>query len=213
MEDAEGRNKATRTPTTPRRRRAGRRTLSPVVETSESSDGEQPDPDEDAEAATGAEHAAVLPTDKDSAHLSAMERELRELEDADVRRTNAYPGAHNSVGSIHQRKWYLSFDRAASGLVERRVKGRTVWGCPPLRLHASPRRQHLDDTPGGSGLQGDGGRDEVIEDEDDRLRFPFYVRGPSHERSVVTGRLGEDILGDEGVAGFVQRKGWQPVLN
>lgn len=42
---------------------------------------------------------------------------------------------------------------------------------------------------------------------------PFYVRGPDVERSVVTGRLGSDVLSDEGVQGFRRRKGWRPVLN
>lgn len=41
---------------------------------------------------------------------------------------------------------------------------------------------------------------------------PFYVRGPEKERSVVTGRLGSDVLKDEGVQGFTPRRGWRPVL-
>lgn len=41
---------------------------------------------------------------------------------------------------------------------------------------------------------------------------PFYVRGPDFERSVVTGRLGRDVLEDEGVQGFIARKGWRAVL-
>ncbi|KAL2755088.1 hypothetical protein ACRALDRAFT_1064811, partial [Sodiomyces alcalophilus JCM 7366] len=46
-----------------------------------------------------------------------MRRELGELESAQVRATNAYPGAENSIGSVHQRKWFLSLDRAACGFV------------------------------------------------------------------------------------------------
>lgn len=41
---------------------------------------------------------------------------------------------------------------------------------------------------------------------------PFYVRGPDFERSVVTGRLGRDVFEDEGVEGFIGRKGWRAVL-
>lgn len=41
---------------------------------------------------------------------------------------------------------------------------------------------------------------------------PFYVRGPEVERSVVTGRLAREVLEDEGVEGFVRRRGWRPVL-
>jgi hypothetical protein len=40
----------------------------------------------------------------DAEGLSAIERELRELEDKEVRRTNAYPGASNTIGSVHQQR-------------------------------------------------------------------------------------------------------------
>lgn len=35
--------------------------------------------------------------------------------DEQIRLQNAYPGATNSINSIHQRKWFLSLDRTASG--------------------------------------------------------------------------------------------------
>lgn len=124
----------------------------------------------------------------DAEGLSAMERELRELEDEEVRRTNAYPGASNTIGSIHQRRWYLSLDRPGCGFLEKRTNGRSNW-----ELQNSREIQ-----------------DE--ETENGRLFYPFYVRGADHERSVVTGRHGGDILKDEGVDKFVQRKGWRPVL-
>lgn len=41
---------------------------------------------------------------------------------------------------------------------------------------------------------------------------PFYVRGPELERSILTGRLGSDVLRDEGVETFTPRRGWNPVL-
>jgi hypothetical protein len=115
-----------------------------------------------------------------------MEREIRELEDDMVSRTNAYPGAENTIGSVHQRRWFLSLDRAGSGFVKSREGGRTVW----VRGEES-----------GKGEDGD------------RWRFPFVVRGSEHERSVVTGRLGDEILRDEGVTDFVHRKGWRPILD
>jgi hypothetical protein len=118
--------------------------------------------------------------------LSAMEREIREVEDAMVRRTNAYPGADNTIGSVHQRRWFLSLDRAGSGLVKQRQDGKITWVTDVNK----PERQ-----------------------EDNRWTFPFYVIGSGHERSVVTGRLGDDILRDEGVTDFVHRKGWRPILN
>jgi hypothetical protein len=41
---------------------------------------------------------------------------------------------------------------------------------------------------------------------------PFFVRGREVERSVVTGRLAGEVLRDEGVEGFVGRRGWRAVL-
>lgn len=119
-------------------------------------------------------------------NVSATDREIRDLEDEQVRTTNAYPGAVNTIGSIHQRKWYLSLDRAACGFLQGEDK----------KWHPDP-----DARPQG--------------DDKSNLRhsWPFYIRGVEHERSVVSGRKGEDILQDEGVTGFVQRKGWKPVLN
>lgn len=133
---------------------------------------------------------AVGPQQNENAgeSLSAMEREIRELEDDQVRRTNAYPGASNTIGSVHQRKWYLSLDRSACGFS--RTKNR--WTLP-LRESNAPKD----------------GQSETRQ----RLPWPFYVRGADHERSVVTARRGRDVLDDEGVTGFVARKGWNPVLN
>ena len=42
---------------------------------------------------------------------------------------------------------------------------------------------------------------------------PFYVHGPDSERSVITARLGRDVLDDEAVEEFVPRRGWRPVLH
>ena len=138
--------------------------------------------------------AAPLVADENEAGLSAMERELRELEDDEVRRTNAYPGAANTIGSIHQRRWFLSLDRAASGFVRRRSGSAVTW-----EREAGPNCAAADAQQRSAGSCA-------------RLDYPFYVRGPDHERSVVTGRLGADILRDEHVKGFVKRKGWHPVL-
>ncbi|KAM6476267.1 DNA polymerase ligase-domain-containing protein [Trichoderma sp. SZMC 28011] len=114
---------------------------------------------------------------------------LREQQDAQVRLTNAYPGASNTIGSIHQRRWYLSLDRRACGFTEKRRRGRSsIWEPPP----AEPP--------------------STSEHGTSRLSFPFYVRGPQFEQSVVTGRRGEDVLRDEGVTTFIPRKGWMPVM-
>lgn len=113
--------------------------------------------------------------------ISALEREIAEQEDEEVRLTNAYPGATNTIGSIHQRRWYLSMDRYASGFGPCYSKGGTkVW----------TRRSE------GQRLQG---------------FEPFFVMGRELERSVVTGRTADELMGDEEVQDFVGRKGWRPV--
>ncbi|KAF4437303.1 abc1 containing protein [Fusarium austroafricanum] len=132
---------------------------------------------------------ANVDTDINTDNLSAVEHEIRELENEEVSRTNAYPGASNTIGSVHQRRWYLSLDRPACGFIEKKTKGRSVWELE------NPEKT------------------ENKRPENGRLSYPFYVRGADHERSVVTGRLGADILKDEGVNKLIQRRGWKPVLN
>ncbi|UNI23460.1 hypothetical protein JDV02_009278 [Purpureocillium takamizusanense] len=212
-EDAFGRAKSLRTPSNRRRRgRTGEEGTPRRAQKSkqqqqqpETSDSEGDDDDGGSD-----DDAHVVPPGEEAdpaAHVSALEREVRELEDEHVRRSNAYPGAHNSIGSIHQRKWYLSLDRRACGFVEwRRGRGATIW--------------EQQDEAGRGGTEGtetgEGGQERVVAaggPPPARLTFPFYVRGADYERSVVTGRRGQDILKDEGVTSFVPRKGWAPVLN
>ncbi|KAI0383431.1 DNA polymerase ligase-domain-containing protein [Hypomontagnella monticulosa] len=135
------------------------------------------------------------PPAEDGEGISQMEREIRELEDEAVRRKNAYPGATNSIGSVHQRRWYLSLDREACGFVKKRRVGRGAWELNRSKSDGQYRGEE------------EGG------DEGNRLTFPFYVHGAPVERSVVTGRTGAEVLKDEGVEDFVGRKGWHPVLN
>ena len=116
---------------------------------------------------------------------SAIEREIDEQEDEEVRLTNSYPGATNNIGSIHQRRWYLSMDRYASGFCPLRIENRSQGG----------RRMWTRRKDGESVLGFE----------------PFYVMGRDLERSVVTGRTADEVMADEGVQGFVGRKGWRPV--
>ena len=214
-EDFAGRARSTRTPKTRRRRSAlssGRRTTRskaryPCDTSSDLEEGEKEDlatsntrkkaqstvgggdvDDDDDDADIVRAPAEELGDDEKDKGISATERELRELEDDEVRRTNAYTGATNSIGSVYQRRWYVSLDREASGFVKRRREGRTVWERAEV--------------------------EEAGEEEDGALRlsYPFYVRGVEHERSVVTGRLGNGVLKDEGVEGYIGRKGWQAIL-
>ncbi|GKU05202.1 abc1 containing protein [Fusarium langsethiae] len=175
-EDVVGRARSGRAP---RKRRRPRMRTQTHPETSDEDDGEN---GESEDVPTSADVGA------NAENLSAMEREICELEDEGVRKTNTYPGASNTIGSVHQRRWYLSLDRRACGFVEKRTKGRSVWE-PEEPI--SPKNE---------------------ETENGRLSYPFYVRGSNHERSVVTGRRGAEILQDEGVEQLVQRKGWKPLV-
>ncbi|KAK3117070.1 hypothetical protein LTR53_001949 [Teratosphaeriaceae sp. CCFEE 6253] len=95
--------------------------------------------------------------------------------DSLIRATNAYPGASNTIGSIHQRHWFLTLDRRRSGFLKARKVGSSegLWEGP---------------------------------------WEPFFVRGREVERSVVTGRLADEVMADEGVEGFAGRKMWRPII-
>ena len=45
-------------------------------------------------------------------------------EDEMIRANNAYPGSHNTIGSIHQRKWFMSLDKQNSGFTKSSGTGR-----------------------------------------------------------------------------------------
>lgn len=226
-EDAAGRVRSTRIPKT-RRRRGAPTAVSDRMTRSGAKGRKAPEPatgsDSEPESAAatpfrpnkgtggnGGDDADIVYAPAERAKegekdISATERELRELEDEEVRRTNAYPGATNSIGSVHQRRWYLSLDREASGFVKRRREGRTVWESTDVRPAPTARSpQEAEEGEKEAKVDGDGAATP-------RLTYPFYVRGVEHERSVVTGRLGSEVLGDEGVVGYVGRKGWQAIL-
>ena len=197
-EDIAGRAKSNRRPT--RRRTAAGRKKSKAPDPEETSNDDDNDDEKSEEGNDEDDNPELVPKGEDATReprLSSMERELREMEDEQVRRTNAYPGATNTIGSVHQRKWYLSLDRAGCGFVE---KKRRVWQQPVGSKHPQSH-------PGKSGDS------TAASEESCRLSYPFYVRGSDHERSVVTGRRGTDILRDENVHDFTQRKGWKPVVN
>jgi len=118
-------------------------------------------------------------SDDDTTHAASDDEETET-----IRLTNAYTGATNNIGSIHQRKWYLSMDRQSSGFVGIRSKGSNsgkTW----------TRKRAADGT-----LEG---------------FEKFWVMGRDVERSVVTGRLAKDILKDEGVDKYIPRGLWRPV--
>lgn len=127
--------------------------------------------------------------------------------DEAIRRNNAYPGASNTVGSIHQRKWYLSLDRELCGFKQISTPShinhhaKTYWVTPSQQKESKEQPPSgANESPGNDAAQGAQGFQK------------FHVLGREHERSVVTGRLAADILEDEGVQRYVPRGLWTPVL-
>ncbi|KPM40688.1 hypothetical protein AK830_g5857 [Neonectria ditissima] len=199
-EDVAGRARSTRTPRAQRRHRTQAGVPKPQPETSDEEDGGDEGTYDAEDVISSAQRAD--PEEK----LSTMEREIREVEDENVQRTNAYPGAENTIGSVHQRRWYLSLDRRACNLTMRGTQGRSKWEPDQNRgtkMGDGERVDHRTTT----------GTEDSADVGSGRLSFPFFVRGADHERSVVTGRCGSDILRDEHVQNFVPRKGWSAVLN
>ncbi|KAL4797599.1 DNA polymerase ligase-domain-containing protein [Aspergillus venezuelensis] len=127
---------------------------------------------------------------------SDAEPDATENTDFLIRLNNAYPGSTNDIGSVHQRRWFIVLDRVGSGFVP------------------EPETESIDTRKVKINLRG---RKKWVRGVDQRTGEntgfdPFYVRGPQVERSVLTGRLGGDVLSDEGVEGFVPRRGWRAVL-
>ncbi|KAL4890990.1 hypothetical protein BDV59DRAFT_76248 [Aspergillus ambiguus] len=121
----------------------------------------------------------------ESSTPAAEHSDVEDNIDYQIRANNAYPGSTNSIGSIHQRRWFVTLDRVNSGFTD-------IPGTGP----AGRRWIRMPDPKAGETLGFE----------------PFYVRGPDAERSVVTGRLGKEVLKDEGVESFVPRRGWRAVL-
>ncbi|KAJ9245744.1 hypothetical protein DTO271D3_4080 [Paecilomyces variotii] len=180
---------------TPRKRR--RRTAPSVRREPSSTPSRSPSPSPDYHHRRTSSAAAVHVSKSFSTDTSKNEHRTDEAgsasasdeEDIDemTRLTNAYPGAVNSVGSIHQRRWFITLDRLNSGFEP------STMGSESGRKSWTRKRTH--------------------DDNGELLGFePFYVRGPEVERSVVTGRLAKEVLEDEGVEGFSRRRGWKPVL-
>lgn len=173
-----------RRPSRRRRRTDPRRQKKQNVETTSDTDGSS-----STIAGEGKNHLASLaktaspPPKKSGDYGDKVIALASEDEDETIRLNNAYTGATNSIGSIHQRRWYLSLDRENSGFV------------PDGRRQDGPKRW----------VRRQGGDGEF------KGFSKFIVMGRDHERSVVTGRLAKDVLKDEGVEGYVPRGLWRPV--
>lgn len=83
-----------------------------------------------------------------------------EDEHSTIRANNAYTGATNTIGSIHQRNWFLTLDRRSSGFRKARRgpdEGRWVGDWEPFFVYG---RDHERSVVTGRNA------DEVMEDED-----------------------------------------------
>ncbi|KAJ5824162.1 hypothetical protein N7447_006502 [Penicillium robsamsonii] len=166
-----------------RRRHPYRRTV-PQASTSDS-ESPSPPPDQESSGDPTPQRSQSEFQTGPTKHAHAENTHTADLE---IQRNNAYPGSSNTIGSIHQRRWYLSLDRESSGFEPTIVRGNQSEGVKARKRTWTPK-------PAGKGFQ------------------PFYVHGPEAERSLITARFGGDVLDDEGVEDFVPRRGWRPVLH
>lgn len=88
------------------------------------------DDDSDAEMAVSSIQEEIIEED----HLDAANASEDE-EDTAMRMNNAYTGASNTIGSVHQRHWFISLDRPKSGFRKARSgpdSGRWVGDWEPF---------------------------------------------------------------------------------
>ncbi|CAI7663373.1 unnamed protein product [Penicillium glandicola] len=160
----------------PKRRR--RHPSRPVLEAPSTSDSGSPSPPPSKQESRGEPKSSRSQSGSQSGLAKHAGVDSTHTADLEIQRNNAYPGSNNTIGSIHQRRWYLSLDRESSGFQRNENERKRTWTPKPEQ-----------------GFE------------------PFYVHGPDTERSIITGRLGRDVLDDEAVEEFVPRRGWRPVLH
>ncbi|KAI9656173.1 MAG: hypothetical protein M1821_004835 [Bathelium mastoideum] len=172
-------------------RKRARKDMSPPATANYSSEDDRP------VFAYRRESEGVVDTNSHDSAGSFHAPDISDEENDEIRVNNAYTGAVNSIGSVHQRRWVVTLDREASGFMKVRKgpeKGRWI-------PHSSVSKGEKGNSRGDDGENNHAGGWE-----------PFYVRGRDEERSVVTGRLAKEIMDDEGVKGYNGRKMWRPVL-
>ncbi|KAI5268193.1 hypothetical protein E4T47_07815 [Aureobasidium subglaciale] len=129
----------------------------------------------------------VADSDNDQVNVQDLEKQSTEQaaddsddnEDATIRINNAYTGSENTIGSTHQRQWFLTLDKLNSGFIK-----------------------------ASSGSE----RGRWVSQDEESGWKPFFVQGRDIEQSVITGRTAAQVMQDEGVQGYVDRKTWRPIL-
>ena len=129
----------------------------------------------DTDSDSGTRSATIDRTEAALADAALASEPEDEKQDAEIRTSNAYSGATNTIGSVHQRHWLVTIDRKLSGFRKSR-------------------------------------RSESVKERWVGPWEPFNVEGKYRERSVLTGRLAEDVMADEGIKGFVGRASWRAIV-
>ncbi|KAK0261512.1 hypothetical protein LTR02_002109 [Friedmanniomyces endolithicus] len=129
----------------------------------------------DTDSDSGTRSATIDRTEAALADAALASEPEDEKQDAEIRTSNAYSGATNTIGSVHQRHWLVTIDRKLSGFRKSR-------------------------------------RSESVKERWVGPWEPFNVEGKYRERSVLTGRLAEDVMADEGIKGFVGRANWRAIV-
>lgn len=130
----------------PKRPKTKRKRLDPAQKMARSSQI-MTDSDNEDDTVTG---DADINTEVDHAGIASDNEE-----DIAIRENNAYSGAVNSIGSVHQRHWFLSLDRRRSGFTKS-TKGDWVGPWEPFSVYGRDRERSV--ITGRSA-------DEVMEDE------------------------------------------------
>ncbi|KAJ9498152.1 hypothetical protein H2202_006303 [Exophiala xenobiotica] len=115
--------------------------IAPAVVPSHSSDPVTPKRDNPHHGDEDRTKHQTTSTVTNTAHRPDDVPESKEDEEVQIRLNNAYPGATNSINSIHQRKWFLSLEREACGFrpTNRIEFGRRVWERPRPRTPTPAR--------------------------------------------------------------------------
>lgn len=110
-----------------------RRRVDPAKAPARTSAVSTTDSEDDNETSTPGQNDAIASMEgNDEADDAAI---ASEDEDTAIRSNNAYTGASNTIGSIHQRHWFLSLDRKNSGFHKARSgpdKGRWIGRWDPF---------------------------------------------------------------------------------
>ncbi|KAK5109332.1 hypothetical protein LTR62_007101 [Meristemomyces frigidus] len=119
----------------PSKPRSKRRRLDPVKATALAKQRATAD-QTDSDSSARTESTLISTGVEDDAALASEGEAKNTAQDTWVRANNAYPGADNSINSIHQRHWFLTLDRKYSGFHKARPgseeEGRWVGGFEPF---------------------------------------------------------------------------------